>query len=94
MKPWNGNVWWNWEQWKIVVKVFLTLYKKTGFFPKKSDTGVDVYTFVFISSFIVCVYAQYFFYGVRNQTWNKNQSTKVYQKKIRSSWKKCHVSVL
>ena len=44
--------WWNWVKLKIV----------------DNDKGENVYPFVFILSFVVCVYLEYLFDVVRNQT--------------------------
>ena len=48
-----------------------------------SETSENVYLSVFISSFVVCIYVQYFFDVVRNQT--QRISVRVNQKKITGS---------
>ena len=50
-----------------------------------SETSENVYLSAFISSFVVCIYVQYFFDVVRNQT--QRISVRVNQKKITGSWK-------
>ena len=49
-----------------------------------SETSENVYLSAFISSFVVCIYVQYFFDVVRNQT--QRISVRVNQKKITGSW--------
>ena len=46
----------------------------------------NIYIFVFISSFGVFIYVQYFSDVVRNQTSNKKISTRCNQKKIKRLW--------
>ena len=62
---------------------------KTGFFKSISETGENIYPFVFISSFVFCgvsICVQCFSDIMRNQTWYEIISTRVKQKKIKSSW--------
>ena len=57
-----------WEKLKIVDMEFLTSIKKQDFLASTSNTDENIFLFVFISSFGVWVYVQYFFDVVRNQT--------------------------
>ena len=59
---------WDWENLNIADKEILTLLKKHDSLTLTSETDENLYLFVFISSLEVCIYVQYFFDAVRNQT--------------------------